>query len=91
MRAFFIVVCLRALTLVSWGTGGPFGFATRVRSLLRCFLMPKLTTFGSVSFFAGVMNVLSSALLLGFAPTWIPLFYTVQSNATRLLSDSIPD
>jgi hypothetical protein len=24
------------------------------------------------------MNVLVSALLLGFAPTWIPLFYTVQ-------------
>jgi hypothetical protein len=31
-----------------------------------------------ISFFFGVMNVLCSALLLGFAPTYIPLYYSVQ-------------
>lgn len=31
-----------------------------------------------ISFFFGVMNVLTSALLLGFAPTWIPAFYSIQ-------------
>ncbi|KAM0754855.1 hypothetical protein T439DRAFT_321909 [Meredithblackwellia eburnea MCA 4105] len=31
-----------------------------------------------ISFFCGVMNVLFSALLLGFAPTWIPSYYSAQ-------------
>lgn len=31
-----------------------------------------------VSFFIGVHNVLGTALILGFAPTWIPLWYTAQ-------------
>ncbi|KAK4701866.1 hypothetical protein P7C70_g4364, partial [Phenoliferia sp. Uapishka_3] len=31
-----------------------------------------------LSFFCGVMNVLVSALLLGFAPDWIPFYYTAQ-------------
>ncbi|KAL8287418.1 hypothetical protein RQP46_003276 [Phenoliferia psychrophenolica] len=31
-----------------------------------------------ISFFFGVMNVLVSALLLGFAPDWIPFYYTAQ-------------
>ncbi|KAM0791159.1 hypothetical protein ACM66B_005644 [Microbotryomycetes sp. NB124-2] len=31
-----------------------------------------------ISFFVGVMHVLVSALLLGFAPTYIPLYYSLQ-------------
>ncbi|KAK4051089.1 hypothetical protein OIO90_004829 [Microbotryomycetes sp. JL221] len=31
-----------------------------------------------ISFFVGVMHVLASALLLGFAPTYIPLYYSLQ-------------
>ncbi|ORY81805.1 hypothetical protein BCR35DRAFT_303964 [Leucosporidium creatinivorum] len=34
-----------------------------------------------ISFFFGVMNVLCSALLLGFAPTYIPLYYSAQMAA----------
>ncbi|KAK4048311.1 hypothetical protein OIV83_004832 [Microbotryomycetes sp. JL201] len=30
-----------------------------------------------ISFFVGVMHVLASALLLGFAPTYIPLYYSL--------------
>lgn len=37
-----------------------------------------LTLPPQISFFFGVMNVLCSALLLGFAPTYIPLYYSVQ-------------
>ncbi|GAA6013892.1 hypothetical protein JCM10207_008225 [Rhodosporidiobolus poonsookiae] len=31
-----------------------------------------------ISFLCGVMNVLSTALLLGFEPTWIPAWYSLQ-------------
>ncbi|KWU47155.1 hypothetical protein RHOSPDRAFT_31293 [Rhodotorula sp. JG-1b] len=31
-----------------------------------------------ISFLSGVMNVLSSALLLGFRPTWVPDWYGIQ-------------
>ncbi|GAA6064173.1 hypothetical protein JCM10212_003054 [Sporobolomyces blumeae] len=34
-----------------------------------------------ISFLCGVMNVLFSALLLGFAPTWIPSWYGIQMLA----------
>ncbi|SCZ88550.1 BZ3500_MvSof-1268-A1-R1_Chr2-1g04484 [Microbotryum saponariae] len=34
-----------------------------------------------ISFFSGVMNVLISALLLGFEPTWIPAWYSAQVMA----------
>ncbi|GAA5925369.1 glycerophosphocholine acyltransferase [Sporobolomyces koalae] len=34
-----------------------------------------------ISFFCGVMNVLISALLLGFRPTWIPDYYGIQMLA----------
>ncbi|RXW16000.1 hypothetical protein EST38_g9857 [Candolleomyces aberdarensis] len=56
-----------------------FKFATRMSSLVTTWQSAQVVrTREKVSFFFGVMNLLFTALIIGLAPQWVHISYTVQ-------------